>query len=78
MAGYTTKIKTMELPLKRFGECPGLSKCVVIYLYGYKMAYAGFAYTPQHPGDDLATCLYCNISLSGWETDDDPMYDIHP
>ncbi|KAF8887324.1 hypothetical protein BD779DRAFT_1672781 [Infundibulicybe gibba] len=38
-----------------------------------KMARAGFVYTPQHPGDDLATCLYCNISLSGWDKDDDPM-----
>ncbi|KAK2459964.1 hypothetical protein APHAL10511_007970 [Amanita phalloides] len=38
-----------------------------------KMAQAGFVWTPQLPGDDLATCLYCNISLSGWEKDDDPM-----
>lgn len=38
------------------------------------MARAGFAYTPQESGDDLATCLYCNTSLSGWDEDDDPMY----
>ncbi|RDB15377.1 Protein bir1 [Hypsizygus marmoreus] len=38
-----------------------------------KMARAGFVYTPQHAGDDLATCLYCNVSLSGWEADDDPV-----
>lgn len=37
------------------------------------MAQAGFVWTPVHPGDDLATCLYCNISLSGWEEGDDPM-----
>ncbi|KAJ3514152.1 hypothetical protein NLJ89_g2534 [Agrocybe chaxingu] len=37
------------------------------------MARAGFVFTPQHSGDDLATCLYCNTSLSGWDADDDPM-----
>lgn len=37
------------------------------------MARAGFVFTPQLPGDDLATCLYCNVSLSGWDEDDDPM-----
>ena len=38
------------------------------------MASAGFVYTPQHSGDDLATCLYCNTSLSGWDGADDPLY----
>ncbi|KAF8638443.1 hypothetical protein AX17_002200 [Amanita inopinata Kibby_2008] len=38
-----------------------------------KMAEAGFVWTPQSPGDDLATCLYCHISLSGWDKDDDPL-----
>ncbi|KAM6497238.1 inhibitor of apoptosis repeat-containing protein [Amanita muscaria] len=38
-----------------------------------KMAQAGFVWAPQHPGDDLGTCFYCNIALSGWEKDDDPM-----
>ncbi|EMD31913.1 hypothetical protein CERSUDRAFT_127086 [Gelatoporia subvermispora B] len=38
-----------------------------------KMAKAGFVYTPQGEGDDTATCLYCNLSLSGWDEDDDPM-----
>ncbi|OBZ78090.1 Protein bir1 [Grifola frondosa] len=37
-----------------------------------KMAKAGFVYNPQSPGDDTATCLYCNLSLSGWDVDDDP------
>ncbi|TFK39746.1 inhibitor of apoptosis repeat-containing protein [Crucibulum laeve] len=41
-----------------------------------KLARAGFTYTPQYPGDDLATCLYCNVSLSGWDAEDDPMYDF--
>ncbi|KAK0436928.1 inhibitor of apoptosis repeat-containing protein [Armillaria borealis] len=38
-----------------------------------KMARAGFIYMPQEPGDDLATCLYCGVSLSGWDDDDDPL-----
>ncbi|OCH93314.1 hypothetical protein OBBRIDRAFT_832707 [Obba rivulosa] len=38
-----------------------------------KMAKAGFVYTPQAAGDDTATCLYCNLSLSGWDDGDDPM-----
>ena len=38
------------------------------------MAKAGFVYTPQIPGDDTATCFYCNLSLSGWDADDDPTY----
>jgi hypothetical protein len=39
-----------------------------------RMAQAGFVYTPQHENDDLATCLYCSTSLSGWEDDDDPLW----
>ena len=27
------------------------------------MAQAGFAWTPQVPGDDLTTCLYCNMLM---------------
>ncbi|KIJ09077.1 hypothetical protein PAXINDRAFT_17833 [Paxillus involutus ATCC 200175] len=38
-----------------------------------KMARAGFVYTPQVAGDDTVTCLYCNLSLGGWEKDDDPI-----
>ncbi|KAL5514163.1 hypothetical protein ACEPAG_2251 [Sanghuangporus baumii] len=37
-----------------------------------KMAKAGFVYTPQSQGDDTATCFYCNLSLSGWDAEDDP------
>jgi hypothetical protein len=54
----------------------------MIYLFGdteepvLQMARAGFAYTPQETGDDLATCLYCDVSLSGWDEQDDPMYSI--
>ncbi|KAI0058628.1 inhibitor of apoptosis repeat-containing protein [Artomyces pyxidatus] len=38
-----------------------------------KMAKAGFVYTPQASGDDTATCFYCQVSLSGWDEDDDPL-----
>ncbi|KAI0317322.1 inhibitor of apoptosis repeat-containing protein, partial [Amylostereum chailletii] len=38
-----------------------------------KMAKAGFVYTPSSAGDDNATCLYCNVSLGGWDEDDDPL-----
>ncbi|KAG6812336.1 hypothetical protein H0H92_003323 [Tricholoma furcatifolium] len=38
-----------------------------------KMARAGFVYTPNEVGDDLATCLYCNLALDGWIATDDPI-----
>ncbi|KAF9466172.1 inhibitor of apoptosis repeat-containing protein [Collybia nuda] len=38
-----------------------------------KMARAGFVWTPQYVNDDLATCLYCEVSLGGWDAEDDPM-----
>ncbi|KII91107.1 hypothetical protein PLICRDRAFT_105816 [Plicaturopsis crispa FD-325 SS-3] len=38
-----------------------------------KMSQAGFVFTPQSAGDDTASCLYCNVALSGWDDDDDPM-----
>lgn len=41
------------------------------------MAQAGFVYTPQAAGDDTVTCLYCNLSLGGWEEEDDPAYGFH-
>ncbi|KAG9311657.1 hypothetical protein JVU11DRAFT_7892 [Chiua virens] len=44
------------------------SKLIVI-----QMAQAGFVYTPQVAGDDTVTCLYCNLSLGGWEKEDDPV-----
>ncbi|KAF8589129.1 inhibitor of apoptosis repeat-containing protein [Ramaria rubella] len=47
-----------------------------------KMAKAGFVFTPENiPGDDTATCMYCDTTLSGWEVDDDPLWVIrypHP
>lgn len=38
-----------------------------------KMVDAGFMYYPQDKEDDLAICIYCGVSLEGWEHDDDPM-----
>lgn len=42
----------------------------------HKLAKAGFVYTPQESGvqDDTATCFYCDLSLSGWDPEDDPVY----
>ncbi|KAJ4489053.1 hypothetical protein C8R41DRAFT_395401 [Lentinula lateritia] len=37
-----------------------------------KMAKAGFVYSPHDAHDDTAVCIYCGISLSGWDADDDP------
>ncbi|EIW82166.1 inhibitor of apoptosis repeat-containing protein, partial [Coniophora puteana RWD-64-598 SS2] len=37
------------------------------------MAQAGFVYTPQSSEDDTVTCLYCNLSLGGWDDGDSPM-----
>ena len=39
-----------------------------------QMAKAGFVYTPQTSGDDTATCFYCDLSLSGWDVGDNPLY----
>nr|CAG8494586.1 12162_t:CDS:2 [Entrophospora candida] len=38
-----------------------------------KLAKAGFYYYPLYKGDDNVVCPYCNISLEGWEPDDDPV-----
>ena len=45
-----------------------------------QMAKAGFVYTPHiadDNNDDTASCLYCNISLGGWNPEDDPLYVSH-
>ncbi|KAI0659222.1 hypothetical protein C8Q70DRAFT_915546 [Cubamyces menziesii] len=36
------------------------------------LAKAGFVWNASEPGDDTAICLYCNLSLGGWDEDDDP------
>jgi len=38
------------------------------------MAKAGFVYTPAEVGDDEVTCLFCAVSLSGWQDGDDAWY----
>ncbi|KAH9941315.1 uncharacterized protein BXZ73DRAFT_88456 [Epithele typhae] len=40
------------------------------------LAKAGFVCSSDSPGDDTAICLYCNLSLGGWDEDDDP-YEEH-
>ncbi|KAJ1827823.1 hypothetical protein LPJ73_008691, partial [Coemansia sp. RSA 2703] len=37
-----------------------------------KLALAGFYYTPEWPGDDTSTCMFCGYALGDWEADDDP------
>lgn len=39
------------------------------------MVNAGFYYSPLDSGDDLAICVYCGVSLEGWEFDDDPLFE---
>ncbi|OSD08094.1 hypothetical protein PYCCODRAFT_1381409 [Trametes coccinea BRFM310] len=36
------------------------------------LARAGFVWSAAEPGDDTVICLYCNLSLSGWDAEDDP------
>lgn len=38
-----------------------------------QMAKAGFVFTPTAEAPDLATCVYCELGLDGWEPDDDPL-----
>ncbi|KAI0777751.1 hypothetical protein BD413DRAFT_467956 [Trametes elegans] len=40
------------------------------------LAKAGFVCSASEPGDDTAICLYCNLTLSGWDEEDDP-YEEH-
>ncbi|KAJ1936967.1 hypothetical protein FBU59_004892 [Linderina macrospora] len=38
-----------------------------------KLASAGFYFTPEWPGDDTASCVFCGYPLAEWEPDDDPV-----
>ncbi|KAJ3367433.1 hypothetical protein GGF31_007526 [Allomyces arbusculus] len=38
-----------------------------------RMAKAGFHYTPEVPGDDCASCIYCGTTLSEWSPKDNPL-----
>ncbi|KNE61528.1 hypothetical protein AMAG_06343 [Allomyces macrogynus ATCC 38327] len=38
-----------------------------------RMAKAGFHYTPEAPGDDCASCIYCGTTLSEWSPKDNPL-----
>ncbi|KAJ3497503.1 hypothetical protein NLG97_g1855 [Lecanicillium saksenae] len=37
---------------------------------------SGWVYTPTDESDDMATCMYCQLALDGWEPEDKP-YDEH-
>ncbi|KAJ2970583.1 hypothetical protein NQ176_g8123 [Zarea fungicola] len=37
---------------------------------------SGWVYTPTDESDDMATCMYCQLALDGWEPSDKP-YDEH-
>jgi Inhibitor of Apoptosis domain len=43
------------------------------FINSLQMTKASFAFTPQILGDDTGTCLYCRVSLNGWDEDDDPL-----
>lgn len=38
-----------------------------------KIVDAGFYYLPTQSDDDVAACMYCGLSLEGWEPKDDPI-----
>ncbi|GAB0136945.1 hypothetical protein EsDP_00005229 [Epichloe bromicola] len=35
---------------------------------------AGWKYTPTEESDDMATCVYCQLALDGWEPSDKPYF----
>ncbi|TPX30193.1 hypothetical protein SmJEL517_g06189 [Synchytrium microbalum] len=39
------------------------------------LARAGWVYKPYEDADDATECLYCEISLDGWELNDDPVHE---
>ncbi|KAF2864288.1 BIR-domain-containing protein [Piedraia hortae CBS 480.64] len=42
-----------------------------------KMVEAGWTYDPSPENDDGVVCLYCNLSLDGWEPKDEPWDEHH-
>ncbi|CAO1600647.1 hypothetical protein XANCAGTX0491_004331 [Xanthoria calcicola] len=40
-----------------------------------KMVGGGWYYCPTPESDDLVRCCYCNLSLDGWESKDDPHHE---
>ncbi|KAL7415109.1 hypothetical protein BDY24DRAFT_338473 [Mrakia frigida] len=37
------------------------------------LAKAGFIFSPNGKGSDMASCLYCELGLDGWSPTDDPL-----
>ncbi|RFU30538.1 hypothetical protein B7463_g5772, partial [Scytalidium lignicola] len=42
-----------------------------------QMVDAGWMYTPMPESDDMATCVYCQLALDGWEPSDKPWDEHH-
>lgn len=38
-----------------------------------QLAKAGFIFSPNEKGSDMASCLYCELGLDGWSPTDDPL-----
>jgi len=38
------------------------------------MAEAGWHYAPAKDSKDNASCAYCELTLGGWEMNDNPLY----
>lgn len=42
-----------------------------------KMVEAGWYFTPVAEGEDYVSCVYCKLSVDGWEPKDDPFEEHH-
>lgn len=38
------------------------------------MVEGGWYFCPTDESNDLASCVYCKLSLDGWEPKDDPLW----
>lgn len=38
------------------------------------MVEGGWYFCPTEESNDLASCVYCKLSLDGWEPKDDPLW----
>lgn len=69
--GHTTQSKATALTRRMYAYA--IISRRFVYSYLLQMAKAGFMYNPMKNGDDLACCPYCEVTLSGWEAEDDPL-----
>lgn len=47
---------------------------IVLLLTREQLVDAGWKYTPTSDSDDMATCVYCQLALDGWEPNDKPLW----